>query len=47
MSDQGFIGETETSSVGVISQFSVADNRGRFVVGEDLIVGIENVMCGI
>jgi hypothetical protein len=38
MSDQGFIGETEASSGGVISQFSGADSRGRFRVGEELIV---------
>jgi hypothetical protein len=38
MSDQGFIGETEATSGAVISQFSVADSCGRFVVGEDLIV---------
>jgi hypothetical protein len=38
MSDQWFIGETEASSGGVISQFSVADSCGSFVVREDLIV---------
>jgi hypothetical protein len=38
MSDQGFIGETEASSGVVISQFSGADSRGSFGVGEELIV---------
>jgi hypothetical protein len=38
MSDQGFIGETEASSGGVISQFSGADSCGRFGVGEELTV---------
>jgi hypothetical protein len=38
MSDQGFIGETEASSEGVIGEFSGADSRRRFVVGEELIV---------
>jgi hypothetical protein len=38
MSDQGFIGGTEASSGGVISEFSGADSRGRFGVGEELIV---------
>jgi hypothetical protein len=38
MSDQGFIGETEASSGVFISQFSVADSCGRFVVGEELIM---------
>jgi hypothetical protein len=37
MSDQGFIGETEASS-GVLSVSQMGDNRGRFVVGEELIV---------
>jgi hypothetical protein len=32
MSDQGFIGETEASSVGVIGDFLGADSRGRYVV---------------
>jgi hypothetical protein len=45
MSDQRFIGETEASSGLVISQFSGADSRGRFVVGEELIVWIEDFMC--
>jgi hypothetical protein len=38
MSDQGFIKETGASSGVVIGEFSVGDNHGRFVVGEDLIV---------
>jgi hypothetical protein len=39
MSDQGFIGGTEASSGAVISEFSIADSRGRFISeGEDLIV---------
>jgi hypothetical protein len=38
MSDQGFIGETEASSGGVIGEILVADSRGRFVIGEDLSV---------
>jgi hypothetical protein len=38
MSGQEFIGETEASSGGVICEFSGADNRGRFGVGEELIV---------
>jgi hypothetical protein len=38
MSDQVFIGETEASYGGVISQFSTGDNRGWFAVGEELIV---------
>jgi hypothetical protein len=47
MSDQGFIVETEASSGGVIGQFSVGDNRGRFVIGEQRVVRIEDFMCGI
>jgi hypothetical protein len=38
MSDQWFIVETEASSGVFIRQFSVGDNRGRLVVGEELIV---------
>jgi hypothetical protein len=38
MSDQVFIGETATSSGAVISQFSIGDNCGWFVVGEELIM---------
>jgi hypothetical protein len=38
MSDQGFIGETEASSGVVISQFSIADRCGRFVVRDELMV---------
>jgi hypothetical protein len=38
VSDQGFIEETEASSGGVIGEFSKGDNRGRFVIGEELIV---------
>jgi hypothetical protein len=37
MSDQGFIGETEANSGAVISQFSILDNRGWFVVKEDSV----------
>jgi hypothetical protein len=42
VSGQGLIGETEASSGVVISQFSIGDNRGWFVIGEDLIVRIED-----
>jgi hypothetical protein len=45
MSDQGFIGETEASSGGVISQFSGADSRGSFVTGGERIVRIEDFKC--
>jgi hypothetical protein len=48
MSDQGCIGQTEAtrySSGGVISQFTGANSRGRFVVGEELIVLIEDFKC--
>jgi hypothetical protein len=45
VSDQGFIGEIEASSGGVISQFSMGDNHGWFVVGEELIVWIEDFKC--
>jgi hypothetical protein len=38
MSDQGFKGEIEPSSGGVIGEFCGADSRGSFVVGEELIV---------
>jgi hypothetical protein len=38
MSAQVFIGETEASYGGVINQFSMGDNRGRFVIGEERIV---------
>jgi hypothetical protein len=37
VSDQGFIGETEVR----LQWLSVGDNRGRFVVGEDLILWLE------
>jgi hypothetical protein len=47
MSDQGFIGEIEASSGGVISQFWMGENRGRFVIGEERIVRIEGFMCDI
>jgi hypothetical protein len=47
MSDQGVIGETEATSGGLISQFSMGDNRGRFVTGEERIVRIEDFMCDI
>jgi hypothetical protein len=33
-----FIGETEAISGVVISHFWKGDNRGRFIVGEELIV---------
>jgi hypothetical protein len=36
MSDEGFIGETEARLRVVLGKFSVGDNRGRFVVGEEL-----------
>jgi hypothetical protein len=45
VSDQGFIGETEASSGVVIGDFYMGDNRGRFVVGKELIVRIEDFMC--
>jgi hypothetical protein len=38
VSDRGFIGETEVSSQLVLSELSVGDSRGYFVVGEDLSV---------
>jgi hypothetical protein len=47
MSDQGFIGETEASSGLVIGEFSIEDNREWFVVGEELIVRIEDFMWDI
>jgi hypothetical protein len=47
MSDQGFIGETEASSGGVIGGFQMGDNCGRFVIGEERIVRIEDFMCDI
>jgi hypothetical protein len=47
VSDQGFIGETEASSGGVIGQFSVGDSRGNFVIEEERIVRIEDFMCDI
>jgi hypothetical protein len=37
VSDQGFKGETEASSGGFIVEFTGADRRGRFVVGEEVI----------
>jgi hypothetical protein len=42
MSDQGFIGETEASSRVVIGELSMGDNRGRFVIGEERIMRIED-----
>jgi hypothetical protein len=38
MSDQVLIGETEACLQVVLEEFSVGDNCGRFVVGEDLIM---------
>jgi hypothetical protein len=40
VSDQGFIGETEASSTVVIGEFQMGDNRGKFVIGEEVIVKI-------
>jgi hypothetical protein len=37
VSDQGFIGETEASSGGVIGEFSVGGSRVRFVIEEDFV----------
>jgi hypothetical protein len=36
MSDQGFIENTAASSGVVIGEFSVGDNRGRFVVKDSV-----------
>jgi hypothetical protein len=47
VSDQGFIGEAEASSGVAISQFSMGDNRGRFVIGEERIVRIKDFMRDI
>jgi hypothetical protein len=43
--DQEFIGKTEPSSVVLIGQFSIGDNRVWFVVGEELIVWIDDFKC--
>jgi hypothetical protein len=47
MSNQGFIGESEASSGGVIGEFQMGYNHGRSVVGEEWIVGIEDFMYDI
>jgi hypothetical protein len=47
MSDQGFIGETEASCGVVMGELWMGDNRGRFVIGEEWIVRIEDFMCDI
>jgi hypothetical protein len=47
MSDQGFMGVRSSSDQSVISQFSGADSRGMFGVGEELNLWIEDFMCAI
>jgi hypothetical protein len=37
MSDQGFIGETEVSSQGILGEFSAGGSRRRIVVEDDLM----------
>jgi hypothetical protein len=37
MSDQGFIGVRSRSYQSVLEEFSIRDNRGRFVVKEDFV----------
>jgi hypothetical protein len=47
VSDQRFIGETEARLQVVLEEFSVADTCGRFMVGEDLIVWIEDLVWAV